>query len=201
MFSFFQNSPTLVLVLSGIGALVSFFLINHFRTYVLDGSIDPIKVTSLRYLQIFVGLLTLCLLGVGLSLVNLAKSSPEVDNQQQPLEQSPLEATTEEPVLQQAPEATMPNSGTSPTSTLAPTPQPTATSAPTAVIGNTGGAGANMRSVPGLQGTIITSVNDGTEVSILGGTQLSDNFTWQLILLPDGRQGWVVTNFLIYNQY
>ena len=86
----------------------------------------------------------------------------------------------------------------SPTSQPEPTVELTPTRIlPTATIGNTGGAGANIRSSPGLGGTIIETLADGTRVILLGDIQQVDNFEWQSIEMPDTREGWVVTRFLI----
>ncbi|MFN2305029.1 MAG: SH3 domain-containing protein, partial [Anaerolineales bacterium] len=68
---------------------------------------------------------------------------------------------------------------------------------PTATIANTGGAGANIRSAPGLAGTIITTLPEGTSVILLDETQQVDGFNWQSIEMPDTRNGWVAVQFLI----
>jgi hypothetical protein len=82
--------------------------------------------------------------------------------------------------------------------TIEPTPASTPTRVlPTATIGNTGGAGANVRSVPGLGGTIIEILPDDTRVFLLGDIREVDGFEWQWIEMPDTREGWVVTRFLI----
>ena len=86
----------------------------------------------------------------------------------------------------------------SPTAPVETTLEPTITPIlPKATIGNTGGAGANIRSNPGLGGTIIEILSDGTRVILLEGTEEVDGFNWQYIEMPDTREGWVVTQFLI----
>ena len=90
------------------------------------------------------------------------------------------------------------SAGVSPTATDEPEDQ--ATSAPvlpTAAIGNTGGAGANIRSSPGLGSTIIETLSEGTTVFLLGELQEVDNIEWQKIEIPDTRQGWIASLFLI----
>jgi hypothetical protein len=67
----------------------------------------------------------------------------------------------------------------------------------TGTIGNTGGAGANIRSSPGLAGTIIETLPDGSRVILLGESQQADGFDWQFIEIPDTRDGWVVVQFII----
>jgi hypothetical protein len=68
---------------------------------------------------------------------------------------------------------------------------------PTGIIGNTGGAGANIRSAPGLTGTIIETLSEGTRVFLLDEIQQVDGFNWQFIEMPDTRDGWVAVQFLI----
>jgi len=85
-----------------------------------------------------------------------------------------------------------------PAATIEPTLEPTPTRIlPTAAIGNTGGAGANVRSIPGLSGVIVAVLADGTKVILLDETREVDGFNWQQIEMPDTREGWVVTQFLI----
>ena len=88
--------------------------------------------------------------------------------------------------------------GSSPTVPAEPPAQLTPTRIlSTATIGNTGGVGANIRSSPGLGGTIIETLSDGERVILLGETQQVDGFEWQFIEMPDTREGWVVVRFLI----
>jgi hypothetical protein len=87
---------------------------------------------------------------------------------------------------------------TSAPESIEPTPQLTSTSnLARATIGNTGGAGANIRSSPGLSGTIIVTLADGTRVFLLGENQTVDGYDWQYIEMPDTREGWVVVQYLI----
>jgi hypothetical protein len=90
-----------------------------------------------------------------------------------------------------------------PAQTLPPAPsEPTQAPTPTqllpmATIGNTGGVGANIRSIPGLGGSVIVILADGERVILLDETREVDGFNWQLIEMADTREGWVVTQFLI----
>ena len=68
---------------------------------------------------------------------------------------------------------------------------------PRATIANTGGAGANIRSAPGLGGAVIAVLPDGTRVILLEERQEIDGFAWQAIEMQDTQQGWVVTQYLI----
>jgi hypothetical protein len=199
MLRYFVEYPIVMLIVSAAAAGIFYYLIDHFRTYVLDGSRDPIQVTSLRYVQIFVALLTIALIALILSIVGLAGWLQPGAGIAPP----PALTPTPDGMLPETSEPGTPDiSGAEtpglPTSTFTPPPPPSPTSAITATIGNTGGAGANMRSIPGMEGAIITSVNEGTQVTVLDNTETLDGFTWQLIILPDGRQGWVVLNYLIF---
>lgn len=182
------SQPWLILAVSLLAGLGAIFLIDHFRGYVLDGSHDPLKITSLRYLQFSTALLTLAVIGLliaGIGLVlPLTGQTPSSTMTAEAMETSSAPVTGEE-----TPQITPTES--------APTPVPSSTPARTATIGNTGGAGANMRTTPSTTSTIITSVNDGTLVTLLDGLETADGFTWQLIAIPDGRQGWVVNSFLL----
>jgi hypothetical protein len=68
---------------------------------------------------------------------------------------------------------------------------------PTALIGNTGGAGANVRAKPGLGGPVIEVLSEGTRVYLFDDIREVDGYTWQKIEMPDTRDGWVVVQFLI----
>jgi hypothetical protein len=198
MLSFFADNAVLLLIISGVTTGVFIYLIEHFKKYVLDGSRDPLKITSLRYLQIFVGFLTVALLGLILSLFGLVGFFSSIQGNQN---FSQGESTPTD-IMNGTPQSES-NEGVSPTlaTTSMPTvppPPPSSTPAVVAIIGNTGGAGANLRTIPGMEGTIITSVNEGTEVTVLADTETKDGFTWQLIILPDGRQGWVVSSYLVF---
>jgi hypothetical protein len=199
MLQLFNEYPVVILVTSAIAAGLFYYLVDHFKAYVMDGSRDPVRVTSLRYLQIFVFLFTLALMGVVLAVFSLLGTLTA----NQPASPEPG-ALTAMPIETQAAAQTgdsgpvSPATATFPTPTLTPAP-PTATPSVTAVIGNTGGAGANLRSIPGIDGAIITSVNEGVEVTVLDESETTDGFTWQRVVLPDGRQGWIVINYLIYN--
>lgn len=67
----------------------------------------------------------------------------------------------------------------------------------TARIGNTNTLGANLRASPGLDGELIESLSDRTRITLLGGVEEADGFTWQSVQLEDGRQGWIANNFII----
>ena len=112
---------------------------------------------------------------------------------------------TAAPALQQDQAATTLIAPPSPafTTTLT-TPLPTNLSTQTAVpeaqfaqVGNTGGAGVNVRDNPGLGSTVIILLPDESRVTMMDQTQVVDGYTWQRVILADGRQGWIAVNFLI----
>lgn len=90
---------------------------------------------------------------------------------------------------------------TTPTSPPELTPENTTGAPPsapqTARIGNTNEFGVNVRSEPGLIHPIIDKLSDGERVTLLGPSESADGFTWKNIQLENGRQGWIVDNFLI----
>jgi hypothetical protein len=199
MLQLFNDFPVVMLVISAIAAGLFYFAVDHFKAYVMDGSRDPVRITSLRYLQIFVFLFTFALIGIVVALYSLLGAVTA--NRSTNRDPGALTAIPGEML-----ETTLPGEGGLESATMTPAATPTLTPAPptptpnvTAVIGNTGGAGANLRSIPGTEGAIITSVNEGIEVTVLDETETMDGFTWQRVVLPDGRQGWIVTNYLIYN--
>lgn len=200
MIGIIAENSILILVIALVLAGVFLYLIDHFKIYVLDGSKDPVRITSLRYVQIFVVLFTVCMLFVLLALIGLAGwLSPDSPAILAPDQLATQAVQNMETATQGQNEQTTQPALTLPAATNTPPPPPSPTPSVTATIGNTGGAGANIRSTPGLDSTIITSADDGTTVTILEQTETKDGFTWQLIILPDGRQGWIVINYLIYN--
>lgn len=66
-----------------------------------------------------------------------------------------------------------------------------------APVGNTRGAGVNVRGNPGLGSTIITLLPDESLVTLMEDKQEVDGYTWQRVILADSRQGWIAVNFLI----
>lgn len=61
-----------------------------------------------------------------------------------------------------------------------------------AVIQTTGGDRLNARSGAGRGFDIVTKVASGTAVTIIGGPQTADGFTWWQVRTGDGVEGWVV---------
>jgi len=57
--------------------------------------------------------------------------------------------------------------------------------------------GVNVRSDPGYNGRIISTILNGTLVEVLSEVEVVDNITWVHIRLPDQTEGWIVRDFLI----
>jgi hypothetical protein len=76
------------------------------------------------------------------------------------------------------------------TSVLAALPTPTP---PSAVVLGTG-PGAVLRDQPG--GGIVGFVNDGDQVVVLGGPELSGARLWWHVRTVDSIEGWLVASFL-----
>ena len=81
--------------------------------------------------------------------------------------------------------------------TLAPSETPTAILR-RARIGNTNGFGANIRTAPGVAAEIVATLMDDTQVRLAGASQEAGGYTWQLVVLDNGLEGWVADIFLIF---
>jgi hypothetical protein len=84
----------------------------------------------------------------------------------------------------------------SPSQTPSPTPEPAVTPTPTPVTGvifGTKEKGAMLRDQPG--GTIISSLEEGVGVEIIGEPQSSSGLEWILVRDGQGHQGWLALQF------
>ena len=79
---------------------------------------------------------------------------------------------------------------------VAPTDTPTAVPA-TAVVSS--GVGVWLRAEPSTSGEQLEWLLDGTVLTVLAGLQRADNFEWQQVLTSEGIEGWVATDFIVYN--
>jgi hypothetical protein len=180
------------------GMLISFQYFTHYqslarleRTYVANQR--QRAQSALGYLIIFCFATIISL--VGILYPAAIGFRPET---MQPTATDPSSSGTSLTVSPGEVPGTSPTDVNPPSPTLEPTSEPTPTQIlPTAAIGNTGGAGANIRSIPGLSGVIIEVLSDGTRVILLAETREVDGFNWQQIEMPDTREGWVVTKFLL----
>ncbi len=80
--------------------------------------------------------------------------------------------------------------------TLEPSPSPTAALAK-AVVTNAGDFGLRIRETPG--GNQIDFLQDGTVLEVLPEPQVKtdDGITWQKVRDPQGRVGWVSTEYIV----
>ncbi len=65
-----------------------------------------------------------------------------------------------------------------------------------AVVANTGGTGVNMRDAPTTGGNVVTTLSDGTAVTITGNSVDADGYTWWPVKTSDGTAGYIVADFL-----
>ena len=89
-----------------------------------------------------------------------------------------LPPTTPPPVT---PPPTTPPPNTPPPVTPPPTTPPPTTPPPTtksATVANTGGTGLHIRSSPGINSSVLTTMPDGTQTTILGGPSIVNGYTW-----------------------
>ena len=186
-----------IFILCLVGALISFQYFTHFQSMVQMDRVHIVDQrqraqTALGYLVAFSFAALLALTGI--LYPAFSGFIPQ-----------PLLPVATEPNVPDAQTTLLPGEtpGFSPTqnppaATTEPPPEVAPTRIlPTALIGNTGGAGANIRSIPGLGGVIIEVLTDGTRVILLDELQEVDGFDWQKIEMPDTREGWIVTQYLI----
>ena len=118
---------------------------------------------------------------------------------------SPITSPTTTPTL--APLATIELGETATATTVAApptfTPAPAApTDTPTAVPVTavvSSGVGVWLRAEPSTSGEQLEWLLDGTVVTLLAGLQQADDFEWQQVLTSEGIEGWVATDFIVYN--
>ncbi len=107
-------------------------------------------------------------------------------------------APTEEPAIptQVPPAATeVPTRSPQPTVTIQPTP--TVVSTPTAQYAQViSESGVVVRESPSTQATIVTYINNGLQVTLLGEQANDQDMDWEKVIAPDGKEGWVAARFL-----
>jgi len=122
---------------------------------------------------------------------------PTVDSTETPLPTAAATISPTEtlpPVEQPGPSPTSPL----PTPTDAPpiTPEPSATAGPASALVNSPN-GLWLREVPGGNEEV-ELIPDGTTLTLLPGVEEVDGSAWQQILTPVGNEGWVATEFIVY---
>ena len=65
-----------------------------------------------------------------------------------------------------------------------------------AVVSGTDGLGVNLRESAGTGAAIIQILQDDQPLSVIGGPQEGEGYTWWQVQLEDGTQGWMVQEFL-----
>jgi hypothetical protein len=91
---------------------------------------------------------------------------------------------------------TTPTAVPSPGRTPSPTPEPSATPTPIPVVGviyGTNGKGALLRDQPG--GKIVSSVEEGVGVEMIGEPESASGLEWILVRDGQGHQGWLALQF------
>ncbi len=63
-------------------------------------------------------------------------------------------------------------------------------------VTETGGFGVNMREGSGVTFAIVETVLDETILDIIEGPVDGDGYTWWRVRIEDGREGWVVQDFM-----
>ncbi|MCI0393819.1 MAG: SH3 domain-containing protein [Chloroflexi bacterium] len=102
------------------------------------------------------------------------------------------------------PSATSPLATPSPIPTFTPPPTPNLSIAPEEVtagyyaeVANTENIGVSLRGGPSTDNIRLQTVPEGTVLLVIGGPEAGSNLTWWQVRLPDGTEGWVVSDYLI----
>ena len=123
-------------------------------------------------------------------------SAPDPDTIKE-LAVMPTEKLTEEPVPTQLPPK--PTAATTqpaqPTAIAQPTPTavPTSTTQYARVLSE---SGVVVREYASTQAPIITYINNGLQVTLLGEQANDQSQDWERVIAPDGKEGWVAARFL-----
>ncbi len=79
---------------------------------------------------------------------------------------------------------------------VSPTTAPTTAQDVQFRVNGTGTEGLFLRSDASTDGTILTTLPEGTLVTIIGEDQPGPNYTWKHVRAPDGTEGWAASDFL-----
>lgn len=72
-----------------------------------------------------------------------------------------------------------------------PTPEPESVE-----VFETGGTGANLRAQPGRSGSVLASVPDGSQLTVVGEDEVADGITWRHVRTEAGVTGWLATEVI-----
>lgn len=89
-----------------------------------------------------------------------------------------------------------PTAGGAALGNVAPTSAPTTTEGAKFRVTGTETQGLFLRSDADQNSTILTTLPEGTEVTVIGEDKPGPNYTWKHIRAPDGTEGWAAADFL-----
>jgi hypothetical protein len=145
--------------------------------------------------------LAIMLIASALAIVELRFSQPSASaSQEDPISEvvvMPTNQPTKEPLPTQLPSrptltSTQPAQPTA-IAQLTPTAVPTSTARYARVISE---SGVVVREFASTQAAIITYINNGLQVTLLGEQANDQSQDWEKVIAPDGKEGWVAARFL-----
>ncbi|MCK9246839.1 MAG: SH3 domain-containing protein [Anaerolineaceae bacterium] len=145
--------------------------------------------------------LAIMLIASALAIVELRFSQPSASApQEDPISEvvvMPTNQPTKEPLPTQLPSrptltSTQPAQPTA-IAQLTPTAVPTSTARYARVISE---SGVVVREFASTQAAIITYINNGLQVTLLGEQANDQSQDWEKVIAPDGKEGWVAARFL-----
>jgi cytoskeletal protein RodZ len=148
-------------------------------------------------LAIFIGIVILLCIGLVL-IINAIRGDDEETGTPSPTVTSEV-----------APSATVslltPTAAITPTATVVLTVgTPPATTPPTeirpgalVVVTGTQGAGLRLRGEATTSAGVVTTVKEGTVLTVLDGPSEGDGYTWWQVRTPDGEEGWGAADWLV----
>ncbi|MBC8160634.1 MAG: SH3 domain-containing protein [Roseiflexaceae bacterium] len=106
------------------------------------------------------------------------------------------QAGAQPPTAAAQPSVVAPQPAQQPGQPVQPTSKPGLAAGGTAYVAQAGGKSLRMRNQPGLETTVLDGLAPGTQMTLLGGPQEKDGYSWWNIRTADGREGWVAGNDL-----
>jgi hypothetical protein len=65
------------------------------------------------------------------------------------------------------------------------------------VVADTGGAGLRLRGQATTSAAVVTTVREGTVLTVLDGPEEADEYKWWKVRTPEGEEGWGAANWLV----